>query len=70
MVFESGGEDGIGWECDVDWSSRNKFKLFLIEEGKSYVLYSGVISGEIMSLNKINPSSLQVLDSYELKKIY
>jgi hypothetical protein len=51
---------------DVEWAQRT-FKLVYVEDNRPVVCYSGKISGNKMSLDRLSQD--KVVDTFELKKI-
>lgn len=71
MVLESTGECGLGFEFEVEWTSRNSFKLQITEEGHAHVYYSGVINGEFMTLENLRHQTEDLRKhTYELRKTH
>ena len=63
IVIENAGWDGIGFEFQVEWKSRYSFQLQFTEGEQTLIFYSGVISGDIMTLETEN-------HTYELRKTH
>lgn len=58
--------DGLGFELDVEWPSRNSFHLQIVEKGETLTFYSGVINGDTMTLKELRKTENH---TYQLQKI-
>lgn len=66
IVLEVSGFCGLGFGYEVEWTTRNSFKLLWRDKEQVLICYTGVISGDRMSLDVLSCDKVE--RTYELTR--